>query len=161
MTQYFDLNSIVQEYTVSKNGGKKELDELTGRLSNVPVSLEKLEAMLKENYGVDVLCFTVKAEFVQPDMRISLLDELVENYEDADEITERMTLPYPLICLSGEFISKNFYKRVKYGFGKLIAPDARDQTARVLKKPGVGGVAVTFERDNKLEYIEIVLAKDF
>jgi hypothetical protein len=129
-------------------------------LSNVPVSLEKLEGMLKEKYDCSLAELVTRAEFVNPDMRLFLLDEFTEQ-EEADAITERMSLPYPLICLSGQAISKDFYKKAKYNFGGLICPDERDLTAKVLSRKGVGGAAVIFEKGKKLEYIEIVLAKEF
>ena len=157
--RYEDLNKFVQAYLVSREGGARELRALQKRLSNVPVDLRKFEKELASvMHHYEFADLTTHAELYDPQGRIGLLDELA-GYDEADEITARMVLPFPVIFICGESISNRFYKDYQHKFGKLITPDKRDKTARVLSDPECNGVAVTFERDGKLHYIEMILTR--
>jgi len=160
MGQYADLNKIIQDYKVSKTGGVEELLELQKRLSDVPILLSKFEEGLKD-IDCELSDLTTRVEFYDPPMRIVLLDEFVE-HEEADSITEKMVLPYPTIWINGEGVSDNFYENAKDDLAKfLVLPDKRDPTARVLSAPDCGAVAIVYERDKKLHYVEMILTKDF
>ena len=82
-------------------------------------------------------------------------------FDKADEITEKILLPHPIIYLNGESISDYFYKYYEDELGNLILPDKKDPTARVISSPECNGVAIVYERTKYLHYIEIILTKDF
>jgi hypothetical protein len=163
MAKYYDLNKLVKTYVTS---GEKEFKELMSRLKNVPVSLVDLEKMIKAKYNEDLSDLRVTSYLESTDMRILLLDDLTDSNDEADSITGRIIMPYPVVLMSGQNIGSYFYDQNKKDFGKLLVPDARDPDAKVLSHEGVPGVAVIFKRDKKsrdkkLEYIEIVLSKNY
>lgn len=159
MGKYADLNQIVQDYKISKAGGAKELLELQKRLSNVPILFNKFEEELKEFYCCELSDLITRAEFYDPPMRIFLLDEFVE-HEEADSITEKMVLPYPIIYINGEGVSDNFYEDAKRDLARLVFPDKKDSTARVLSDLRCSGAAIIYERGKNLYYLEMILTKD-
>ena len=152
MSEDMDLTALVQEYIVSE---EKELRELKERLSDVPVSFSPFEEYLKEHK-----CFlddlNIRAKFFDPQMRILLLDDMFE-FEEADEITEKMALPYPIITINGLSAFDNFYRTTKKKLGKLILPDESDETAKVLHKPYSSASVILYERGDKMLYIEVHL----
>ena len=162
MAKNYDLNTFVQEYLVT---GKPNLEDLTERLENVPVSLHKLEAMLRRKYDYDLSDLWVRAELISPEMRMLLLDELTDTIEQADSITERIAMPYTSILINGEYMSRGFYRKNKNDFGSLILPNPSDPSAKVLSRKGVPGVAVMFDnkekRHGRLDYIEMILVTNF
>lgn len=156
MVEYTNLNEIVQYYNISREGGVDELKSLQERLSNVPVDLSRFEDYLN-HHGADFSCLLTRAEIEDPDMRLFLLDDLTDTSEEADDITERMELPYIILYVNGDGISNDFYKKTKKLLGQLIRPDVKDETTKVMHRPFSSGVAVIYERDEKLQYIEMYL----
>ncbi len=156
MTKYTNLNQIIQKYTIE---GIKELQELQKTLSDVPVLLDEFEKYLKWEYSVfqyELSDLTITAGFYNPEVKIYLLDELV-NLDEADELTERMVLPYPRIIINSAPLGKDFCRITRKKLDKLILPDKRDPTSRVLTSKNTGGVAVVYERENRIHYLEMLL----
>lgn len=154
MTAYEDLNNIIQHYNISRSG-IPELQELQTRLSEVPVSLVQFRKYLKTSFhNCELSDLAMRAELIKPESRIFLLDDLVD-HDEADELTERMVHPYVRISMSGNGISKRFHASTRNKLGKLILPDKRDQTSRVLSRPDCPAVAIIYERENKIHYLEI------
>lgn len=154
-----DLNKIIQDYKISKEGGVKELENLQEILLDVPVNLENFEKKLK-SYDCEFTDMIIRAEFYNPQTRLPLLDELVDMNE-ADRITEQMRLPHPIIYLNGQSISGIFTLQQEGDLGKLILPDKKDITAKVISSPFANGVAIMYERNENLHYVEMILTKEF
>ncbi len=163
MGKYANLNEIVGYYKIWRNDSEKELKELKKRLSNVPVILEGFEEQLGIGGFGDL---DTRAEFYNPQTRIMLLDDLVSP-DKADEITERMVIPYPIIYINGEGSSHNFHKNHRDNF-RLIVSDGRDKTARVFHNPYSrvsGSLAIIYKQKKtktkrNIHYIEMILTND-
>lgn len=130
------------------------------RLSDVPVQLAPFQEYL-DGMGCDFCDLVTMAEFVEPQIRIGLLDELLDDRDEADEITSRMVLPYPLIRICGNAISPEFFNETHGKLGRLIIPDPIYKTSRVLSNPKSSAVAVLYERNQRFKYLEIELSQDF
>jgi hypothetical protein len=159
MTEYTDLNKIVQGYNISNKNDSQELLELQKRISDVPVSLAPFEKYLKER-NLDFSSLAMRAEFYDSQMREVLLDGLVER-DKAYKLIERMILPYPKIIMDGSPISSDFYMHLQRNLGRLILPDKRDETAKVLSNRRCRGVAVIYERENRVHYLEMTFNGDY
>ncbi len=159
MPIYTDLNQIIQEYLISRRGGLQEFQDLQERLSNVPVSLVEFEKYLREDYSKIQFEFSnliTRAELYNPVSSMGFLNELVEQ-DEADNLTEKIVKPYPLLKIDSEPMSYHFHISTMKRLGELILPDKRDPTSRVLSRRGVSAVAVVYERKNKVNYLEIIL----
>ncbi|MBU1199779.1 MAG: hypothetical protein KKF46_04165 [Nanoarchaeota archaeon] len=154
-----DLNIIVQEYKISKEGGESEFRTLKNRLSDVPVDLSKFEERL-ESYGCGFNDMIIRAELYDPRMRLPLLDELVD-FEEADAIVSEIILPHPIIYLQGESISESFYEHNKNKLGEMILPDKKDATAQVLSSIECDGAAILYKKNENMHYVEMILTKEF
>lgn len=150
-----DLNTIVKQYRISRRGGVKELQELQERLRDVPVSLAGLQKELGW-YRCDLSDTEISAEMYEPD-GILLLGEFVE-HEEAEAISARMVLPYPLITINTSPAHSKFFQRYRRHLGELILPEEGHPNARVLSEPSVCAVGIVFGRGNKLNYMEIILS---
>lgn len=83
-------------------------------------------------------------------------------WEEANEITERMELPYARIWFCGEGYSRNFNKRYKLEeviLSKKSSKESEEQT-KIIKSGHAIGVIYKNKKNNKLRYIEIILSKN-
>lgn len=155
MRRYTNLNKFVKHYKVFREQAVRDVKTLQERLSNVPINLAPLE----EELGIYYFDLISQAELYQPDTRIFLLDEVVE-WEEANNITEKMVFPISIINFSGIQISDNFFNKYRHRLGELIIPDQRDKTSRVLSDSNHSSVAITYERQKGLHYIEMILREN-
>ena len=155
-----DLNQFVQFYKISKKGGIREFQNLQRRLSRVPISLNPFREYMKK-MNCELSDLTTRAELFDPSVKIFLLDELMTDEDEIDSLTERMVVPYPFIYINGESVSSHLYDDTKKQLGSLILPDLEgNPKARVLSNPKVNVVAVVYEIENRVHYLEIGLTTE-
>lgn len=151
---YTDLNQIVQDYKISKEGGVEEFLSLQKRLSDVPVLLPPFDDWF------DWSDLIIRADFYDPEIRVDLLQDALGDNE-ADEIIGNMLVPYPRIHIFGGSLSDHFYEDNQNRMGKVFQPNRRDSTARVIHSSHYHGCAVLFEREGRFNYIEILLTDTY
>lgn len=166
-----DLNKIVQEYKVYQEYSErdkpdleqlqKNLNQLYEKLSDVPVYLRPFNrAIQKMHESCEISDMIIRAELYDP-QGITILEELVDDRNEADEICERMVTPYPIITMNSDSLSKKFHKKYKHRLGELIYPILGDKSARVFSGPHVTGVVLTYEREEKIHRVDFFLVKNF
>ena len=172
--KYENLNRIVQDYEVSKERGIRDLFTLKKSLFNVPINISRFEKYLLDNFNAFPSELITRAELYTPDVRIPLLNELSAFYprgniikrnmisgKRAEDITEKVVAPYPVISMSGENLSNKFYNKTRSNLKLLFSRGKKNKTTRMFVHPLGNAMGIVYKdsREN-MHYLEIMITRD-
>ncbi|HYD03839.1 MAG TPA: hypothetical protein VEC16_06105 [Alphaproteobacteria bacterium] len=159
MSKYSDLNTIIGKYILYSKDANNQLLLLQENLRNIPIILPKLP----ENLNWDD--FYITAELRHPTgYNVSNFTKAIfelENY-NAEELSKKIVFPYTSISILTAGKSRPFYNQVNGKLDNVFYPDERESTVKMLydKNYGTGLVGFTYQKNNKTQFLEMILADD-
>lgn len=162
-----NLNELVDDYIVynwkgENNSAEKDLKRLKEKLSDVPVIIKDLEFECKkhkkckcEKHPYKLSDLDSKATFSES--YHTILGEIAPDEELA--VFPGIANPYPVIYLHNGGKDEKERKKFaeNYPLEKMILPIG---ATRIEKTEG-NAICILFERDDELQYIEIMMVKDW
>ncbi len=159
-----NLNALVDTYMVfnwkkSNNSAEKELKRLKEKLLDVPVIIKDLEFECKKHKKCKCEKHPYKLDDLDCQAELSespylILGEIAP--EEELGVMPSITNPYPVIYLhnGGRYKKERKEYAENYPLDKMVLPIG---ATRIEKSPGGNAICILFERDDELQYIEIMM----